>query len=146
MNGFDDWGAWLAAGLLLDVAMAGAAAASAGRALARGWRSFALAPLYMVLLAAAIGFLHYAIFGLSPIPIGDLWDSLIALGDSPLASLAQIARDGVGWAALTALFTLYAFIGYRMTRLGQMADRYDWLFERKGLWTWRRRETQPTDQ
>ena len=135
----DELGAWIAALILLDLLLGGAAATSAGRALARAWRPFAVAPLYMIPLAAGLGFLHYAIFGLSPIPLSDMGDALWSLRGEPGSALARLAVDCAFWAALSALLTFFAFLGYRFTRRAQMTERYDWVFERAGLWSWRER-------
>jgi hypothetical protein len=134
-----DAGAWIAAVLLLDLILASAAAMSAGRALARAWRSFAIAPLYMVPLAAALGFLHYAIFGLSPIPLYDIGAALALLPGAPTQAIVQLASDCAFWAGLSLALTGYAFVGYRLTRRRQMTERYHWAFERAGLWSWRER-------
>jgi hypothetical protein len=139
MSAPDDWRTWLAAIILLDFVLGAAAAISIGRALARAWRPFAKAPAFIVLLAAAVGFLHYAIFGLSPIPLYDIGGALAALGAAPLPALRRLALDCAYWAALSALLTGFAFVGYRLTRRGQMTGRYDWLFVRAGLWSWRER-------
>jgi hypothetical protein len=135
----DDLATWLAAAVLLDLVLGGAAAASVGRAIARSWRSFSVAAACMIPLAAAIGFLHYAIFGLSPIPLYDIGDAFASLRGAPVASLARLAQDLAYWAALSALLTGFSFLGYRFTRRTQMTERYGWLFERSGLWSWRAR-------
>ena len=135
-----DPGVWLAASVVLDLLLGGAAAASVGRALARGWRSFALAPVYMTLLAAAVGFLHYAIFNLSPIPLYDMGEAISSLPDAPAQSVARLAKDCVFWAALTCLLTLFALLAYRLTRRAQMTQRYGWRYERAGMWSWRERQ------
>ena len=141
----DDWGTWLAAVLLLDVAIGGAAAGSVGRALARSWKPFALVPLAMILLSAGIGFLHYAIFGLSPIPIYDIGQALFALVSSPREALLRLAGDAIGWIAIAILLTVFAALGFLFTRRRQMIERYDWLFEPAGFWSWREkpRRTEP---
>ena len=48
--------------LLITLAMGGSAAYLSGRAIAQTWRPFWHLPLYMLLLAAAVRFCHYALF------------------------------------------------------------------------------------
>jgi hypothetical protein len=139
-----DEGLWIAATLLLDVVLGGVAAASVGRALARAWRPFAAAWPCAIALAGAVGFLHYAIFGLSPIPIYDIGATLAGFGGAPAASALRLAADLSGWAALSVLSLVFAAYGYRRMRRRQMLDRYDWLYEPAGLFAWRPRA--PTEQ
>lgn len=134
-----DFGMWIAAFALLGLALGGAAALSAGRALALGWRSFAIAPFYMVGLGAAVGFLHYALFGLSAIPLYDIGDALWSVGADAPAAVARLGADCAYWAGLSVLLTGVTFLGYRATRAAQMAQRYGWMFERAGLLGWRER-------
>jgi len=88
--------------LVLDLLLGGAAAFAAGRALAKGWRSFWLAPASMLLLAAFVRFLHYALFA------------------EPLFSLSLYATDYV-----SAL--VFATAGFRFTRSEQMKRQYGWM-------------------
>jgi hypothetical protein len=136
-----DEGLWIAATLLLDIALGGVAAASVGRALARAWRPFAAAWPCAVALAGAVGFLHYAIFGLSPIPLYDIGATLAGFADAPASSAARLAADLAGWAALSVLSLVFAAYGYRRMRRRQMLEKYDWLYEPAGLFAWRPRPT-----
>lgn len=130
---------WITAFALLGLVLGGAAGLTAGRALALAWRSFAVAPFFMVLLAAAVGFLHYALFGLSAIPLYDIGAALRSLGADAPAAMARLGRDCVYWAGLCLMLTGFAFLGYRAERARQMAQRYGWMFERAGFFGWRTR-------
>ena len=92
----------------------GAAAAFAtGRALASGWSpQWRIAPA-MIALAAAVQFLHYALFQ----------EELL----SAHYYLVTFAR-----------LLVMAWLGYAAARARQMATQYSWAFERKGL-SWRAR-------
>ena len=90
-----------------------AAAFATGRALASGWSpQWRIVPA-AVALAAAVQFLHYALFQ----------EDLLSL-HYYLVTLALLLL--AGWA------------GYTRTRAHQMATQYSWAFERIGL-TWRAR-------
>jgi hypothetical protein len=70
------------------------------------------AVFYMVLLAAAIRFLHYALFG------------------GTLLSFHYFLVD-------LAVLLVIALIGYRLTRVRQMVTQYHWLYRRRGPFAWR---------
>jgi hypothetical protein len=99
--------------LLVTVAMGGSAAYISGQAIARTWRPFWGIPFYMLLLAAAVRFCHFALF------------------DEPLLSLKSYAVD-------FAIAMAAASVGYRLVRVRQMAGQYGWLFRRSGPFGWRR--------
>jgi len=92
----------------------GAAAAFAtGRALASGWSpQWRIAPA-MIALAAAVQFLHYALF------------------QEELLSAHY-------YLVTFALLLVMAWLGYASMRARQMATQYSWAFERVGL-RWRAR-------
>ena len=105
--------------LLVTVLMGGAAAYVSGKAIAQTWRPFWHVPLYMLLLAAAVRFCHFALFG------------------EPLLSARSYAVDfAVAFAA--------ASLGYRLVRARQMATQYGWLFRRSGPLGWRRGRREPS--
>jgi L-asparagine transporter-like permease len=87
--------------LLLNVALGGAAAASAGRALAQSWRPAWQAIAYMGALGAFIRFLHYALFG---------------------ERLLTPAGFAVDWIVALA----FAGAGFVVTRRRQMRRQYGW--------------------
>jgi hypothetical protein len=99
---------------LVTVGMGGLAALMSGRVMAQTWRPFWQVPLYMLVLAVAIRFCHFALF------------------EEPFLSLPSYLTD-----FLTAF--LVASLGYRRVRARQMCTQYDWLFLRSGPLGWRNR-------
>ena len=88
--------------LLVTVVLGGGAAWQAGRAIAQTWRPWWHVVLYMLILGAAVRFIHYALF------------------DGELLSLPAYALDttvAIGCAAL----------GFRIARARQMARQYGFL-------------------
>jgi len=102
--------------LLVSVLLGGGAAFLAGRAIATTWRPWWHVALYMVVLAIAVRFLHYALF------------------DGQFLSLHYYLVD---YAVCLAL----GLAGFRLKRVVQMVSRYGWINERAGLFYWRRRDT-----
>jgi hypothetical protein len=102
--------------LLVSVLLGGSAAFMAGRAVAVTWRPWWQVALYMVILALAVRFLHYALF------------------DGRFLSLHYYLVD---YAVCLAL----GLVGFRLKRVIQMVTRYGWINERAGLFHWRRRDT-----
>jgi len=100
--------------LLLTVVIGGAAAYQAGKAIAQTWRPFWQVPGYMLVLAAAVRFCHFALFA----------ERLASAG----AYLLEFAV-----ALLAAMF------GYRLVRARQMTTQYGWLYQRRSPLFWRRR-------
>jgi hypothetical protein len=100
--------------LFVTVALAGGAAYLTGRAVARSWQGNATLVAYMVLLAAATRFIHFALF------------------QGSLLSLHYLLVDFV---VITAL----ALLGKRITRAGQMGRQYGFEFDRTGLLSWVRK-------
>lgn len=99
--------------LLVTVLMGGLAALVSGRAIAETWRPFWHIPLYMVPLAVAIRFCHFALFAEPFLPLNStLVDYAVALATAAL--------------------------GYRLKRARQMPSQYAWLFQRGGPFSWRR--------
>jgi len=83
----------------LSVIIGGAASFSTGRALARRWRPLWQAPIYALLIAAGVRFLHYALFA------------------EPLLS-----ADSYGLDFAAALGLMLA--GFKLTRRRQMEQQY----------------------
>ena len=109
--------AWLYDGrvgvfILLNLIIGAGAAYMSGRALALKWRALWQVFVYMFLLAWAVRFLHYALYGEVFLSVGNL--------------LVDYA---------TMLF--FALLGYRLTRVKQMVTQYYWLYERAGPFSWR---------
>ena len=106
--------------LLVTVVMGGGAAWLAGRAIAATWRPWWHVAFYMLILGAAVRFIHFALF------------------EGTLLSPASYTAD-----------TLYLFVlgtlAWRMTRASQMATQYYWLYERTGPLTWRARPAESSE-
>ncbi len=88
--------------LIITLGLGGTAAIMSGRALALIWRSRWHIVLAMLLLAAMVRFLHYAL-----------------LGDALLSGMAYMADFAV-------LFCL-AWLSFAWVRRGQMKRQYGWL-------------------
>ena len=97
--------------ILLTVVMGGMAAYASGKAAAQTWRPFWQVPLYVLAIAAAVRFCHFALF------------------EEPLLSPLSYVADFVIAFAASAL-------GYRLVRARQMARQYGWLFRRRGPLGW----------
>lgn len=98
--------------LFLTVILAGGAAYMAGRSLASGWQSISLLLAYMIPFTAALRFLHYALF------------------QAQLTSLLYFISHG-------AILAGFALLGYRITRVNQMTEKYPWLYEKVSPFGWR---------
>lgn len=88
--------------IFVTVLLGGLAAFVSGRVIAQTWRPLWQLPLYMAVLALAVRFIHFAIFG------------------EVLVSLRNYVVD------LAALLVL-AGLGFRTMRARQMAEQYGWL-------------------
>jgi hypothetical protein len=100
--------------LLVTVAMGGGGAWMSGRAIAATWRPWWHVIAYMLILAAGVRFIHFALF------------------EGTLVSPYYYAVD-------FAVCLLLGFIGFRITRAGQMARQYGFRTMRTGPLTWARR-------
>ena len=89
--------------VLVTGVIGGGAAFLAGRAIAQTWRPFWHVVLYMLLLGAAVRFVHFALF------------------EGTLLSPASYAAD-------TLYLLLLGALAWRMTRAAQMATQYYWLY------------------
>lgn len=98
----------------VTVVLAGGAAYLTGRAVARSWQSDAVLVGYMVLLAAATRFIHFALF------------------QGTLLSPWYYVVDFI-------VITVIALVGKRITRSRQMARQYSFEYDRKGTLSWVRR-------
>src|SRR5262249_35191893 len=102
--------------VLVSVVLGGAAAWLTGRAIAATWRPSWHVVVYMVPLAFAVRFLHYALF------------------DGKFLTLHYYLID-------FAVCLGSGLLGFRLMRVTQMVSRYGWINERDGLLRWRRRDT-----
>jgi hypothetical protein len=100
--------------ILVTGVIGGGAAFLAGRAIAQTWRPFWSVAVYMAMLGAAVRFVHFALF------------------EATLVSPPSYAAD-------TAYLIVVGALAWRLTRAGQMATQYYWLYERTGPLTWRER-------
>ena len=98
----------------LTVIIGGGAAFLAGRGLALTWKPLWRLFFYMALLAAAVRFFHYALFG---------------------GTLLSLYYYLVAYAVLVAA----AVLGHRVMRATQMVTQYRWLYERTSPLTWKAR-------
>ena len=97
--------------LFVTVILAGGAAFLTGRAIARSWQGAATLVIYMLLLAAATRFIHFALFS------------------GTLLSPYYYVIDLI-------VITAIAFLGMRITRAGQMATQYSFEYQRSGSIGW----------
>jgi hypothetical protein len=100
--------------LLITVVLGGGAAALAGRAIARTWRPWWQIIVYTLILAAAVRFIHFALFG------------------GTLLSLHYYAVDGV-------ICLICGGFGFHAARATQMTTQYSWINEPNGPLRWRRK-------
>jgi hypothetical protein len=100
--------------LLVTVVLGGGAAALAGRAVAATWRPWWQVAVYMLILAFAVRFLHFSLFG------------------GTLLSLHYYLVDA-------AVCLIAGYAGYRAERVRQMVSQYRWINDRGGPMRWRRR-------
>jgi hypothetical protein len=103
---------------LVTVLMGGWAAWMTGRAMAITWRPYWQLVVYLLILAAAVRFIHFALF------------------EGTLISIQYYLTD-----AIVVFFI--GSLGFRYYRARQMATQYHWLFERTGPFSWRERTVQP---
>lgn len=99
---------------LVSVILVGGAAWLAGRAIARTWRPLWHVVASMLLLGAAVRFLHFALFA------------------GQLLSWTDYVEN-------TAFLVLVGAVSWRVTRTSQMVRQYGWLYERTSPVTWRKR-------
>jgi len=99
--------------LLVTVVLGGGAATLTGRAIAATWRPQWQVAAYSLILAGAVRFIHFSLFGGS------------------LLSLHYYLVDSIFCVA-------FAFWGFRAARASQMVNQYRWLNERSGPMRWRR--------
>lgn len=96
----------------LTVILFGGVAWMTGRALARAWKRAWVAAPYSLLLGLGARFLTYALF------------------EGEFLSLT-------GYLTSTAVIALVMLFAYRVYWVNQMLRQYPWMYERRGLLTWR---------
>ena len=106
--------------VLVTGVIGGGAAWLSGRAIAGTWRPFGHVIGYMAILGATVRFVHFALF------------------EGTLLSLPSYAADTLYLLAVGSL-------AWRITRTNQMVRQYNWLYERAGLLTWRKRSPKEAD-
>ena len=104
--------------LFVTVAAGGGAAFMIGRGAAKGWKPFWHAVLSVLLLSAAIRFLHWGLFA----------GAALASWRAAQGSLFSVYYYLVD----AAILLLFAFFGFRLHRRAQMLRQYGWL-TRKAL-------------
>lgn len=109
------WEISLAEFAFVTVVLGGGAAFLAGRALAGAWEPVWKSVLWMIPLAAAVRFIHYALFS------GSLLTLYFFLVD-------------------LAVLIAFAVAGHRSTLARRMVRQYGWLYERAGPFNWRPRD------
>jgi hypothetical protein len=102
--------------VLVSIVLGGGAAILAGRAIAMTWRTRWQVVAYMLILGAAVRFIHFALFG------------------GTLLSLHYYAVDA-------AICLAFGFAGFQAARATQMTSQYRWINEPNGLFRWRRRSS-----
>ena len=98
--------------LLVTVMMGGWAAWMTGRAMAVTWSPYGVLVAYLLILAAAVRFIHFALF------------------EGTLLSAHYYVIDAI-------VILLIGSLGFRYTRARQMTTQYRWLYERTGPFSWR---------
>jgi hypothetical protein len=100
--------------VLVTVVLGGGAAVLAGRAIAGTWRPWWQVVVYMLILGAAVRFIHFALFG------------------GTLLSPHYYAVD-------TAMCLAAGLLGFRAARVTQMVRQYCWINVAGGPLRWRRK-------
>ena len=100
--------------LLVTVVLGGGAAAPAGRAVALTWRPWWQVLVYMLMLGAAVRFIHFALF------------------NGTLLSIHYYAVD-------TLVCMAFGFAGFQAARARRMVAQYPWINEPDGPMRWRRK-------
>jgi uncharacterized protein DUF6867 len=104
--------------LLVTLTLGGGAAYLIGRAVALTWRSALALAAYLILLDAAVRFIHFA------------------LAHDPLIAPISFAADLI-------VLAIAGGLGFRITRAAQITRQYPWLYRRTGPASWARSEHPP---
>jgi len=100
--------------LLVTLVLGGGAAALAGRAVALTWRPWWQVVVYMLMLGAALRFIHFALF------------------EGTFLSIHYYAVD-------TLVCMAFGFAGFQAARAHRMIAQYPWINEPDGPLRWRRK-------
>jgi len=100
--------------VLVTIVLGGGAALLMGRAIAATWRPQWQIVSYGLILAAAVRFIHFSLFG------GTFLSPHFYLVDS-------------------AFCIAFGLLGFRTARAAQMVKQYRWLNDSHGLMRWRRK-------
>src|ERR1700685_1748724 len=100
--------------VLVSIVLGGGAAWLAGRAIAATWRTRWQVVAYMLILGAAVRFIHFALFG------------------GTLLSLHYYLVD-------SAICLAFGLIGFQAARAAQMVSQYRWINQPNGPLRWRRK-------
>ncbi len=112
--------------LFVTVFAGGGAATMVGRAAAKGWNPFWQAALQVMVLAAAIRFLHWGLFAGATLAS---WRQ----AQGSLFSLHYYLADA-------AILLVFAWLGFTRQRTAQMLRQYGWLAVQTSPLSWRLRE------
>ena len=88
--------------VVVTLLLGGIAAFVSGRVMAQTWRPLWQLPLYMLVLALAVRFMHFAVFG-------------------------EVLLSARNYLVDLATLLLLAHLGFRSMRTRQMAEQYGWL-------------------
>jgi len=100
--------------VLVSIVLGGGAAALAGRAIAQTWRTRWQVVGYMLILGAAVRFIHFALFG------------------GTLLSVHYYTVDAL-------ICMAFGFVGFQAARATQMIRQYPWINASNGPFRWRRK-------
>ncbi|KJS20390.1 MAG: membrane protein [Hoeflea sp. BRH_c9] len=108
------WEVSIAEFIFVTMILGGGTAWMTGRAVAQTWRTPLQLAWYMVILNLAVRFIHFALF------------------NGTLLSIHYFVVD-------LLVITVFAFLGMRFTRAGQIAGQYSFAFVRSGPFGWRQK-------
>jgi hypothetical protein len=123
MGIIDETSPW--AFLFITLIAGGGAAFMIGRAAAKQWKPFWHAALQIMLLSAAIRFLHWGLFAGATLAS---WRQ----AQGSLLSLHYYLAD-------VAVLMIFAALGFKLQRRAQMLRQYGWLTEKARPLSWRLR-------
>jgi hypothetical protein len=111
--------------LLVTVVAGGGAAFMIGRAAAKTWKPFWQAVIYVMILSAAIRFLHWGLFAGATL---QSWRE----AQGSLLSLHYYLSDAL-------ILLIFAALGFRLRRTSQMLRQYSWLTRKTTPLSWKLR-------